>query len=465
MKKMKKLVAVLLTLAMTMSMLVACGGSDDGADSTEQTNTENSDTEAEGNDTAETGKVYYLNFKPEVEEVWNEVAKAYTAETGVEVKVVTAASGTYEQVLKSEIAREEAPTLFQINGPVGYANWKDYCADLSQTEFYNALSDKTLAVTGEDGGVYGVPYTIEGYGIIYNDAVMRKYFATEGAVVTSVDEINNFATLKAVVEDMTAKKADLGIEGVFASTSLLPGEDWRWQTHTANLPVYYEYQDKGVSDLDAIEFTYSENMKNIMDLYLNNSCVEPALTGSKTVTDSMAEFALGKAAMVQNGNWAWSQIADVEGNTVAEEDVKFMPIYVGVEGEENQGLCIGTENFFSVNSQASKADQKATIDFVNWLVTSETGKDYMVNKLGNTAPFTTFTDDEKPGDPLAKSMLASMESGKTAVAWSFTTFPSQTFKDNFGAALLEYANGNMTWDDVKTLVVDEWAAEKAATAE
>lgn len=460
MKKFKKLIALGLTVAMTMS-LVACGGSDE---TTEQTTTENTET-TESTETAEAGSVYYLNFKPEVEEVWNEVAAAYTAETGVEVKVVTAASGTYEQVLKSEIAKEEAPTLFQINGPVGYNNWKDYCADLSGTDFYAALSDKSLAVTGEDGGVYGVPYTIEGYGIIYNNAIMEKYFATEGAVVASVDEINNYATLKAVVEDMTAKKAELGIEGVFASTSLLPGEDWRWQTHTANLPVYYEYQDKGVSDLAEIEFTYSDNMKNIMDLYLNNSCVEPALTGSKTVSDSMAEFALGKVAMVQNGNWAWGQIAGVEGNTVLEEDVKFMPIYTGVAGEETQGLCIGTENFFAINSQASEADQKAAIDFVNWLVTSATGKDYMVNKLGNTAPFTTFTDDEKPTDPLAKSMLASMESGKTAVAWSFTTFPSQTFKDNYGAALLEYANGNMTWDEVKALVVEEWAVEKAATAE
>ncbi len=457
MKKFKKLIALGLTVAMTMS-LVACGGSDE---TTEQTTTENTET----TDTAEAGSVYYLNFKPEVEEVWNEVAAAYTAETGVEVKVVTAASGTYEQVLKSEIAKEEAPTLFQINGPVGYNNWKDYCADLSGTDFYAALSDKSLAVTGEDGGVYGVPYTIEGYGIIYNNAIMEKYFATEGAVVASVDEINNYATLKAVVEDMTAKKAELGIEGVFASTSLLPGEDWRWQTHTASIPVHYEYADKGVTDLAEIEFTYSDNMKNIMDLYLNNSCVEPALTGSKTVTDSMAEFALGKVAMVQNGNWAWSQIAGVEGNTVAEEDVKFMPIYVGVEGEENQGLCIGTENFFAINSQASEADQKAAIDFVNWLVTSDAGKDYMVNKLGNTAPFTTFADDEKPTDPLAQSMLASMESGKTAVSWAFLTFPSQTFKDNYGAALLEYANGNMTWDDVKALVIEEWAMEKAALAE
>ena len=88
----------------------------------------------------------------------------------------------------------------------------------------------------------------------------------------------------------------------------------------------------------------------------------------------------------------------------------------------------------------------------------------MVNTLGNTAPFTTFGDDEKPTDPLAKSMLASMESGKKAVAWSFTTFPGQNFKDDLGAALLEYCNGNMTWDDVKDTFVTRWSEEKAALA-
>lgn len=463
----KKLISALLSVAMVSALAAGCGKSETPATEApagdEAQQTEGTDSAAapaaEG-----TGSVYYLNFKPEVEEVWNDVAAAYTEETGVPVKVVTAASGTYEEVLKSEIAGSDAVTLFQINGPVGYSNWKDYCADLSGTDFYNALSDKSLAVTGEDGGVYGIPYTIEGYGIIYNDAIMQKYFAMDGAKVKSVDEINNFDTLKAVVEDMQAKKDDLGIQGVFASTSLLPGEDWRWQTHTANLPIYYEYQDKGVSDLEEIEFTYSDNMKNIFDLYINNSITAPGLLGSKAVTDSMAEFALGQVAMVQNGNWAYSQIAEVEGNTVKAEDVQFMPIYTGVKGEENQGLCIGTENFFAVNSQASAENQQASIDFVNWLVSSEKGKDYMVNALGNTAPFTTFGDAEKPTDPLAKSMLASMESGKTSVAWSFTTFPSQDFKNDFGAALLEYANGNMTWDQVKETVITRWAEEKAAVA-
>ncbi len=471
----KKLISALLCVAMVSSMLVGCGS---GAAETPAAEAPAAEGEAEAEApaaeepaaeapaaSADGGKVYYLNFKPEVDTQWQEIAAAYTAETGVEVKVVTAASGTYEEVLRSEIAGTDAPTLFQINGPVGYQNWKDYCLDLTNSELYNALSDKGLAVTGADGGVYGVPYTVEAYGIIYNDAIMQAYFATDGAKAASVDEINSFAKLKEVVEDMTAKKDDLGIQGVFASTSLLPGEDWRWQTHLANVPVYYEYKDNNVSDMAEITFKYSDNFKNIWDLYINNSTCAPGLLGSKAVTDSMAEFALGQCAMVQNGNWAWGQISDVEGNTVKEEDVKFMPIYAGIAGEENQGLCTGTENFWCVNSQASEADQKATLDFVNWMISSDAGKDYMVNSLGNAAPFSTFGDDEKPTDPLAKEMFRYMENGKNSVTWNFTTFPSQAFKDDFGAALLEYCNGNMTWDEVKDLVVSRWAEEKSATAE
>ncbi len=443
--KLKKYLTIALSAVMATVALTGCTSSSDDA--------------AQGDSE---GSVYYLSFKPEQEEQWKKIAEDYEKETGVKVKVVTAASNTYEQTLKSEIAKADAPTLFQINGPVGYQSWKDYCLDLKDTELYKHLLNEDMAVKDGDG-VYGIPYVEEGYGIIYNNAIMEKYFALDGAKAKSMDEINNFAKLKEVAEDMQSKKDELGIDGVFASTSLTPGEDWRWQTHLANLPIYYEYKDKDVTDLDKIDFTYADQYKNIFDLYINNSTCAPTLLGSKTVSDSMAEFALGKAAMVQNGNWGWSQIAEVEGNTVKEEDVKFMPIYTGVEGEEKQGLCIGTENFFSINNKASEADQKASIAFVEWLFTSDTGKKHVTEELGFIAPFDTFEDAETPQDPLAQEVLRYLGNKDLYnVDWNFVSFPSQTFKDDFGAALLEYANGNMKWEDVKTKVVDEWASEKEA---
>lgn len=443
--KLKKYLTIALSAVMATVALTGCSSSSDDA------------AQDDGK-----GSVYYLNFKPEQEEQWKKIAEDYEKETGVNVKVVTAASGTYEQTLKSEIAKEDAPTLFQINGPVGYQAWKDYCLDLKDTELYKHLLNQDMAVKDGDG-VYGIPYVEEGYGIIYNNAIMEKYFALDGAKAKSMDEINNFDKLKEVAEDMQSKKDELGIDGVFASTSLTPGEDWRWQTHLANLPIYYEYKDKDVTDSDKIDFTYSDQYKNIFDLYINNSTCAPTLLGSKTVSDSMAEFALGKAAMVQNGNWGWSQIAEVEGNTVKEEDVKFMPIYTGIEGEEKQGICIGTENFFSINNKASESDQKASIAFVEWLFTSDTGKKHVTEELGFIAPFDTFEDAETPQDPLAQEVLKYLgDKDLYNVDWNFVSFPSQTFKDDFGAALLQYANGNMTWEEVKTKVVDEWASEKEA---
>lgn len=409
--------------------------------------------------------IYYLNFKPEIADVYDEIAKVYKEEKGVNLKVVTAASGTYEQTLKSEMAKSSAPTIFQINGPRGYSDWKNYCKDIKDTAIYEALSDKSLAIT-EGEGVYGIPYVVEGYGIIYNAAILDKYFGLQDkkTEIKSADQIRSFADLKAVVEDMTRLKGELGIDGVFASTSLKNGEDWRWQTHLANLPITLEFNDKNADlssdDVKEIEFKYAENFKNVFDLYINNSTTDKKLLGSKSVSDSMAEFALGKCAMVQNGNWAWSQIKDVSGNTVKEDDIKFLPIYSGSADEKTQGLCIGTENFLCINKNASEKEQKLAEDFIYWLFSSDSGKKFVTEKLDFIAPFNTFKEDEAPNDPLAKDIIRWMNNDTvTTIPWNFTIFPSQTFKENFGAALLSYAQGNKTFDEVKKQVIDEWKKE------
>lgn len=450
----KSLLSMALSAAIVSSLMVGCSSGS---------------TSTSGNAKTSAKEIYFLNFKPEIAETYNSIAKDYEKETGVKVKVVTAASGTYETTLKSEMAKSDAPTIFQINGPVGWQSWKDYCANIKSSKLYSYLQDKTLAVANSDG-VYGIPYVVEGYGIIYNDAIMKKYFAlTDKAVsINSAAEIKNFDTLKKVTEDMTKHKDALGIKGVFASTSLKTGEQWRWQTHLANLPFYYEFKENTKYDntvlaglaTTKIDFKYADNYKNIFDLYINNSITDKKLLGSKSVDDSMAEFALGNVAMVQNGNWAWSQIKGVNGNTVKETDIKFMPIYTGIKGEENQGLCIGTENYFAINSKVSKDKQDASVAFLEWLFSSDKGKDYVTNKLGFIAPFNTFKDNEKPTDPLAKEVLAWMSKGSNTVAWTFAAFPSEDFKNQFGDALLQYAQGKKTWDDTAVVVKNAWASEK-----
>lgn len=405
------------------------------------------------------GSVYYLNFKPEQADQWVELGEKYTEETGVPVTVVTAASGTYESTLKSEMAKDEAPTLFQVNGPVGLASWKDYCYDLKDTEIYKQLTSEEFALTNEDGSVPGIAYVIETYGLIYNKALLNDYFETDGAVVKSVEEINNFDTLKAVADDIQAKKDDLGIEGAFASAGFDASSDWRFKTHLANLPIYYEYQADGIDSTDAIKGTYLENFKNIFDLYITDSTCEPSVLSSKIGEDAASEFALGEAVFYQNGTWAYNDIKD---NEVADEDMGMLPIYIGVDGEENQGLCTGSENYWCVNSKASEEDIQATLDFLNWVITSDEGRTSLSQEMGFVTPFKTFDENFESDNPLVVDANKYIADGKTSVAWNFTTMPSEEWKNQVGSAMLEYAQGTGEWDAVEKAFVDGWATEYAA---
>ena len=425
--------------AMSLGALAACGSSTSGDDAK--------------------GKVYYLNFKPEAADQWTALAKEYTKEKGVEVKVQTAASGTYEQTLKSEIAKTEAPTLFQVNGPVGYQNWKKYTADMSNTDVYKELANQDVAL--EDGDkVVGVPYVMETYGLIYNKDILNKYFALDGAKATSMDEIDNFDTLKAVADDMQARKDELGIKGAFTSAGFDSSSDWRFKTHLANLPLYYEFKDDNVTEQPAtIKGTYLPNYEKIFDLYITDSTTDPTQLSAKTGDDANSEFALGEAAFYQNGTWAWT---DLQKAGMKAESVGMMPIYTGVKGEEKQGLATGSENYWCINDKASDADKKATEDFLSWVITSDTGKKAISQDMGFTTPFKTF-DDVKFDNPLTEAAVEDQKSGTTQVSWNFTMMPSEEWKNKVGQALLEYAQGTGKWDAVKTAFVDGWASEYEAS--
>lgn len=394
------------------------------------------------------GSVYYLNFKPEQDTQWQELAKLYTEQTGVPVTVVTAASGQYETTLMSEIEKSDPPTLFQVNGPVGLANWKDYCYDLSDSEIYKHLTNESFALK-EDDSVLGVAYVIETYGIITNTALLEKAGYTP-------DDITNFETLKAVADDIQARKDELGIDGAFTSAGMDGSSDWRFKTHLANMPIYYEYQADGITSTAAIKGTYLDQYKQIWDLYITDSTCDPTLLASKTSNDALSEFVNGKAVFYQNGTWEWSNI-----ESLGEENVTMIPIYIGVEGEENQGLCTGTENYWCVNNAADQEDIDATLDFLTWVITSDEGRKSLSQDMGFVTPFDTFTGEYESANPLVKIDAQYTAEGKTPVSWNFSTIPSEEWKNALGSALTAYAAGTGDWEAVKTAFVDGWATEYA----
>lgn len=442
----KKLISILMSTAMISAILTGCGSGASQTGTSQAPAADNSEAGSAAESTAEAanGKVYYLNFKPEADESWQKLAAEYTKETGVPVTVVTAASGEYETTLQSEMAKSDAPTLFQVNGPVGLNNWADYCYDLSDSEIYKNLTSEDYALKNEDGGVAGVAYVIESYGIITNKALLEKAGYT-------TDDIKSFADLKKVAEDITARKDELGF-AAFASTGMDSSSDWRFKTHLANLPIYFEYKDDGITSTEAIKGTYLDDYKNIFDLYINNSTCEPKELSAKTADDARNEFLDGKAVFYQNGSWEYSSLSE----KYSDDELAMLPIYIGAGDEAKQGLCTGTENYWCVNAEASEEDINATLAFMNWCVTSDIGTKSMANDMGFTIPFKTA--QESP-NVFVKQDQANTEAGLTPVSWNFTTMPSEEWKNNLGSALTAYAAGTGSWDDVKAAFVDNWATE------
>ena len=418
----KKIFALFCVAIMAIAMLAGCGGN-------------------------KAGKVYYLNFKPEQDAAWQALAKAYTEATGVEVVVVTAASGNYETTLMSEMGKSGAPTLFQVNGPVGLANWKDYCYDLAGSDIYKELTSDAFALK-EGDAVYGIAYVVESYGIITNKALLEEAGYT-------VEDIQSFEDLKEVAEDITARKDELGFSA-FASAGMDGSSDWRFKTHLANLPIYFEYQADGIGTTDAIKGTYLDNYRAIWDLYINNSTTEGSQLSAKTGDDARNEFLAGEAVFYQNGSWEYGSLS----KEFSDDELTMIPIYVGAGDEAKQGLCTGTENYWCINKDASKADIQATLDFINWCVTSEAGTKAMANDMGFVIPFKKAVESPNHFVKVDAELTAA---GKVPVSWNFPTMPSEEWKNGVGSALTAYAADptDANWAKVVEAFVDGWASEAA----
>jgi raffinose/stachyose/melibiose transport system substrate-binding protein len=454
----KKLVSVLLVSAMAATMLAGCGGSDGSSNSTQGGSTTVSDG---------SGSVYLLNFKPESDDAWQALAATYTEQTGVEVNVLTAADGQYKTTLQSELAKSEAPTIFNIGSTADCAEYANYIYDLSDSALYDHLTDKSLALE-YDGKIAAVANCYECYGIIYNKTILQSYIDNyEGAVISSIDEIDNFDTLKAVAEDINnnvdAINEACGTEltEAFASAGLDSGSNWRFSGHLAGVALYYEFKDAGC-DLTAGQGTvtgaYLDNFKNVWDMYVSTSAADPATLDSGAL-NAEQELGLGEAVFYQNGDWEYSAFAadNENGYTVTQDDLSMMPIYFGVD-DANQGLCVGTENHWAVNAQASQEDIDATLTFLEWVISSDEGRDAITNQMGLTAPFDTFTGDYASTNGFAAMVNEYGAQGKTSVAWSFNATPSvDDWRADFIAPLTEYTERGGSWDDVKTAFVDQWA--------
>ena len=429
---MKKLIAMLLALVMVFG-LVACGGS-----TTEETKApEAAAPEAAPEAPAAAGSVYYLNFKPEFNDALTELAATYTEKTGVEVKVVTAASGDYSNTLNANI---DDVTIFNIGNLAGLADWDDYALNLEGTAIANELATNDFNLYNEAGELKAIGNCYESFGIIVNTALLEQAGYT-------LADITNFETLKAVAEDIHARAAELGFDA-FTTSGLQDSSSWRFSGHLATLPLHYE----GVTgQTPTITGEKLDLFKNVWDLYINNAAAAPAsLTGE---SDAASEFKAGQAVFYQNGTWEYAGLIEAG---MTDDQLAMIPIYCGAEGEENAALCSGTENCWAVNAKASAEDIQASIDFLVWLVSDPDAAAVYVAQLG-AVPFKNCPASSNKFVVDGNDMLAE---GKTSISWAFNYTPNvDSWRATVVTALAAYSAGSGSWDDVVSAFVDGWAYE------
>ncbi len=471
----KKLVSVMLTTAMTAALLAGCGSQAaapaaapaDAAEATAEEAPAADEAVAEEAAPAATGEgsVYLLNFKPETDDAWQELAATYTSQTGTEVTVLTAADGTYSTTLQSELAKSDAPTIFTIGNTTAAQTWDDYTYDLAGTALYDHLTDKALSIN-YNGKVAGIANCYECYGIIYNKTILEGYCGMDNAVISSVDEINSLEKLNAVATDINSRvdeiNAALGTDltEAFASAGLDDSSSWRFSGHLAGLALYYDFKDAGC-DLTAGQSTisgkYLKDFKNVWDMYVGTSAADPALLTSGSFS-AEAELGMGEAVFYQNGDWEFSAFSNPDnGYLVTTDDLAMMPIYFGVD-DANEGLAVGTENYWAVNSQASQENIDATLAFLEWVITSDEGRMAISDTMGLTAPFDTFTGEFASKNAFAAAANEYASQGKTAVAWSFNATPNvDDWRADVVAAMVEYTCNGGDWSGVESAFVDGWA--------
>ena len=423
---MKKFLALALALLLVLS-LVACG------------------------ETEKKGKVYYLNFKPEADAAWQELAKKYTEQTGVEVKVVTAASGDYDKTLLAQLDTDAPPTMFQV-GNVGAVNtYGEFCYNLEGTDVYNEMTTYDFNLKNDKGETVSIGYSYEAYGIIVNTELLKK----AGYELT---DITNFDSLKKVADDIHARAAELGFDA-FTSAGLDGSSSWRFSGHLANMPLYYEFRDDNVTEQPAtIKGTYLENFKKIWDLYITDTATTGAALLTATGEQAEAEFGQGKAVFFQNGSWEYSALTAADKYAMKPENLAMIPIYCGVDGEEKAGLCCGTENCWAVNKNAAKEDIEATLAFMKWVVTSDEGTTMMAKEFG-PCPFKNAKTPENVFFAAANEYTAA---GNYVVTWAFNWTPAV---DDWRAAVVDalgkYSTGTGDWAAVQTAFVEGWATQYA----
>ncbi len=436
---MKKRSMVLMSAALALTaVLSGCGSSNNG------NNAANSPSASSPG--AETPKknvtIKMFQFKVEIAEQLQNLVNEYAKETGVKVQIETVGGGAdYGAALKAKFNSGDKPDIFNNGGFSDLDLWLENLEDLSDQPWVKDLVKGTDEPMTHDGKLYGMPIGVEGYGFIYN----KDLFAQAG-----ITEVPKTLTQ---LEDAAKKLQDKGITPFINGY----GEWWVLGNHFVNLPFAYQADpnafiaglNDGSQKIPGNEVF--ENWTKLFDLTVKYGGKNPLQTDYNT---QVTEFATGKAAMTQQGNWTQVQIT----KTNPDVNIGFMPMPISEDAAANDKLFVGVPNNWVINkNSAVKEEAKA---FLNWMVTSETGKSYITKEFKFIPALTTISATEEDLGALASDIMKYNKDGKV-LSWNWFKFPQgEASSKKFGDSMQGYVGGQLTKEKMLEAFQSTWDSLK-----
>lgn len=428
--------------------------------------------------------LYIFNTKSEIADSIQELCTDYESETGVSVKVYTCGTDEAKETLRSEMSSKNYPVIYAINQSSftewydgGYLLSSDDIEDEELKAIYESIPEE-MQLTDGSGSSYGIPYNVEGYGLIADTRMICDVFGLDSAdtfitdyqsatyeefetLVTAIDDYingtgNETITLSGNNYTTVAQKTSVteNLNGVFA---IAGAEKWTYANHYVNYAlnaVFPDYTSTAAAteeELDALEEPLTKSIQELD--FLSSYTAGP--TGAvergseyinSTVTgydQAVQTFSEGKAFFIKQGNWIYSNVESVDAEKAA--SLTMLPMKMNFESSDitAEGMTVEKLNssipefvsqYYVINAKATEEEQALAEDFLLWLYTSETGLDYIVNKFA-FVPFNADSDTELE-NPLSNALISYMQSD-LVLGNDFDAFPESWGVNTVGTLIQE----------------------------
>ena len=374
---MKRILPLLLSLCMILA-LAACGHGDEESSAEEVL----------------TGTVRYMNSDPALQESWQRIAEAYTAERGVPVEIISSGTENYMTDLNYALNSGSAPVLFDVHSAAEFRQVEPICKNITGQKVLNQVITNAFSLSKdfvwnatENFGAVG--YSIDSYGFLVNRVLLEK-------AGYHFSDLKDLASLSAAAADIQSRAGELGITGAFSAV-----DSAVFCSNLYNACAFPTLESDGYANPQFLEDVPGQ-MRGLIDVITANGA-------SLSSYNDLNSFIQGRTVFCPATVSDYS--AEMEAG-IGYENVGFIPLYCGVGKEEDQGLCTNANRFWCVNENASEEDQKAALDFISWVAEEEISNDILADEMGICTP---FVNAKTPRNPLIAMMNESLATRKNPV--------------------------------------------------